>query len=234
MVRLRQGSLQSTNWSGYAVNGSDGSVSLAFASWTVPSVACAGSGLSYAAAWVGIDGFQSSTVEQIGTDSDCALGTASYYAWYEFYPAASKLISGLTVTPGDQVAALVVYRNGAFTVAIRDVTTGLTFTSTSAVSGAQRSSAEFIVEAPLVCLLRCRLAPLADFGTMGFGADNTGVSLSCGLVMNGVAGPIGTFGSSVQRISMVSSSSPGTVKAQPSLLSSDGTSFTVQWLNAGP
>jgi len=32
------------------------------------------------------DTFNSTSVEQLGTDSDCDSGTPSYYAWYEMYP----------------------------------------------------------------------------------------------------------------------------------------------------
>lgn len=46
-------------------------------------------------------GTSSSTVEQIGTDSDCAKGVPTYFAWWEFYPAKVYAISSLTLTPGD-------------------------------------------------------------------------------------------------------------------------------------
>jgi Peptidase A4 family len=228
------GSLSSLNWSGYAVNGSAGSITAAQGSWTVPAVACASAGTTYSSFWVGIDGFQSSTVEQTGTDSDCSNGAASYYAWYEFYPNPSYKAS-MKVHPGDEMKATVSYSGGAFKVTLKDVTTGASFSKSAKVSGAARSSAEFIAEAPSICrLFQCHLASLSNFGTVGFGMDNTGVAMSCGLIMNGVAGSIGSFGSSVQSISMVSQTNHAVVKAVPSALSSDGTSFTIQWLSAGP
>ena len=47
-------------------------------------------GHTYAAFWVGLDGYTSKSVEQLGTDSDCTnVNSPSYYAWYEMYPAAS-------------------------------------------------------------------------------------------------------------------------------------------------
>src|SRR5690348_12236358 len=61
----------STNWSGYAVTGPNGSVSSVQGSWIVPSVTCAKHSATYSSYWVGIDGFSSGTVEQTGTDSDC-------------------------------------------------------------------------------------------------------------------------------------------------------------------
>jgi Peptidase A4 family len=229
------GSATSINWSGYAVTGSAGSITTAQGSWVVPAVHCTGKATSYGAFWVGIDGYSSSTVEQTGTDSDCRLGKATYYAWFEFYPKASKDIAAFPIHPGDVVTASVQYAAGIFTVSIQDITAGTTFSSSSTVAGAQRSSAEFIVEAPETCLLKCSLTKLANFGTAGFGSDNTGVSgMNCGVAVNGVMASLGSYGSAVQSITMVSRGSSSVVKAQPSALSADGTSFTVQWLSAGP
>lgn len=63
----------STNWSGYAVETNLGSpqsnvVTDVKGTWVVPTVS--GTGTSYCAVWVGIDGYGSPSVEQIGTDSD--------------------------------------------------------------------------------------------------------------------------------------------------------------------
>src|ERR1700733_3657591 len=63
----------STNWSGYATETNlnspqSGAFTAVSGSWTVPSVI--GSGNAYSSIWVGLDGYSSSTVEQIGTDSD--------------------------------------------------------------------------------------------------------------------------------------------------------------------
>jgi hypothetical protein len=95
----------STNWAGYAVSTSTGAVSQVAGNWVVPAVSNTVSG--YSSAWVGIDGYNSSTVEQIGTDSDYVNGRAHYYAWYEFYPQASVTITSMTVQPGDTISASV-------------------------------------------------------------------------------------------------------------------------------
>jgi Peptidase A4 family len=68
----------STNWSGYAVTGA--SFTHAAGSWIVPTVNCSKTPNTFAAFWVGIDGWTSSTVEQTGTDSDCSGSSPSYYA----------------------------------------------------------------------------------------------------------------------------------------------------------
>jgi Peptidase A4 family len=225
-------SVTSVNWSGYAVTAAAGSITEAQGSWIVPSVTCGSKQTSYSAFWVGIDGYSSTTVEQTGTDSDCSKGTPHYYAWYEFYPKASKDIS-LPVHYGNVISASVTYASGVFTVTIQDVTSGQTFSTTGTVSSAQRSSAEFVVEAPETCLLvKCKLSSLSNFGTASFGSDYTAVAgMNCGVAENG--GPvasIGGYGTAIQEISMVSQANHSVVKAQPSALSSDGTSFTVQWL----
>jgi len=227
---LWAGSASSLNWAGYAVTAAAGSVSDVRGSWTVPAIqgTCPATN-QYSSFWVGIDGYSSSTVEQTGTDSDCRSGAPAYYAWYEFYPKPSRVISSLAIHPGDVMSAEVYYAGGRFTVTILDTTTGASFSASAKVNAAQRSSAEWIAEAPSSL---GGILPLADFGTVSFGADTTGVALTCDATVGGVAGAIGSFGSSVQSISMVTSG--GATKAQPSALSADGTSFSVTWVSSGP
>src|SRR5438034_2180148 len=135
----------SYNWSGYAVNGAVGSVTDVKGSWKVPAVTCAPGETSYSSFWTGIDGFNSSTVEQTGTDSDCQNGVPTYYAWYEFFPHPSFLINGISVHPGDVISAEAhALGNGKFTVSISDTTTGQSFSTSSTVHRAQQSSAEWI------------------------------------------------------------------------------------------
>src|SRR5436190_4132645 len=81
--RLKHGT--SSNWSGYAAFGTPGSFNSVSASWVQPSVTCTSKN-TYSSYWVGLDGYNSSTVEQLGTEADCSSGAAKYYAWYEMYP----------------------------------------------------------------------------------------------------------------------------------------------------
>ncbi len=230
LAHASSGSASSLNWAGYAVTAAAGSVSDVKGSWVVPAIqgTCPSTN-QYSSFWVGIDGFNSNTVEQTGTDSDCRSGAPAYYAWYEFYPHPSKVISGLAVHPGDVMSAEVLYSGGRFTVTILDVSTGASYHASAKVSGAHRSSAEWIAEAPSSA---GGILPLADFGTVNFGADTTGVASTCTATVGGVSGAIGSFGANVQSITMVTSSNA--VKAQPSALSTDGTSFSVTWKSAGP
>ena len=229
--RQHSGSFSSTNWSGYAVTGSAGSVTDAKGSWKVPTiVGTCPSTNEYSSFWVGIDGFNSGTVEQTGTDSDCQNGVPTYYAWYEFYPHPSFLINGITVHPGDTMSAEASFGGTRFSVTITDVTTGQSFSKSARVASAQRSSAEWIAEAPSSS---GGILPLADFGTVILGLDNTGQANTNYATISGTTGAIGSFGANVQVITMVSQSN-GATKASPSALSSDGTSFSVTWKSAGP
>jgi hypothetical protein len=226
------GTALSTNWAGYAVTATKGAVTDVVGSWIVPAIqgSCPSGSNQYSSFWVGIDGYNSNTVEQTGTDSDCQNGAAVYYAWYEFYPKGSHLIRGLTVSVGDTISAEVSYQNGKFIATLSDVTTGHSFSTTAKVASAQRSSAEWIAEAPY----SGGILPLANFGTINFGYDTTSVLSSNDATISGTSGAIGSFSSSsVQAITMVNQA--GTQdKADPSALSSDGTSFSVTWVSAGP
>jgi len=225
---VREGAVSAYNRSGYAVTGGVGSVNDVKGSWMVPAVTCAPGETSYSSFWVGIDGFNSSTVEQTGTDSDCQSGVPTYYVWFEFYPHPMFIVNNLTIKPGDIISAEVSYGNRQFTVSITNVTTGGSFSTSTRVNRAQRSSAEWIAEAPSST---GGILPLADFGTVYFGVD-PGFANADDATVGGTTGPIGSFGSNVQTITMVSQS--GAIKAQPSALGPDASSFSDTWVSAGP
>jgi len=220
LVEHGDGTASSTNWSGFAVTGS--SFIGVKGTWIVPTVTC-GTGDQYAAFWVGLDGYSSSTVEQTGTDSDCDGGEPNYYAWYEFYPYPSFEITSLKIAPGDRMGAKVVYNGSEFTIAIADLTTGQYFTKSATVPGAERSSAEWIAEAPC-CTAGGGILPLADFGTVLFGGDNTGRAGTCSAEDSSTMGPIGSF-PAIKEITMAKD---GIKESIPSALSSDGTSFSLK------
>jgi hypothetical protein len=155
----------SSNWSGYAVSGGDGSFNSVSASWTQPAATCNDSGDEYAAFWVGLDGFNSSSVEQTGTDSDCSGGSPDYYGWYEMYPAAPVYFND-PVQPGDSMSASVTFSGSdTYTLVLTDNTEGWNETETIQESGLANSSAEVITEAPSSS---SGPLPLADFGTINF------------------------------------------------------------------
>jgi hypothetical protein len=211
----------STNWSGYAVSTSAAAVTQVAGSWIVPTVSNTVSG--YSSAWVGIDGYNSSSVEQIGTDSDYVNGVAQYYAWYEFYPHPSVTITSMTVNPGDTISASVTFNGSQFTVSITDGSQS--FSTAATVSQAQRSSAEWIQEAPS----SGGVLPLANFGTIYFSGANATVSGTTGPADNSWSG------STLYQINMITPK--GTLKATTSALSDSGSpppsSFSVTWGSSG-
>jgi len=222
----------SQNWSGYAATGPAGSVSDVKGSWIVPAiVGTCPSKNQYASFWVGIDGYSSKTVEQIGTDSDCRNGSPTYYAWYEFYPKGSITISG-DIKPGDKISAEVKYAAGKFTVSITDMTISKTFSKTASVTSANRSSAEWIAEAPC-CTSSGGTLPLTDFGTVTFGLDSTGVDYTNFAADTSSTGALGKFPAvNIIEINKTSiTSSPMTSSC--STLSSNGTSFSCTWNAVG-
>jgi len=252
---------ESFNWSGYAVTGANASVTDVKSSWIVPAVACAGTPDAYAAFWAGIDGWTSSTVEQIGTDSDCvnlqgnATGVPTYYAWFEFYPKDAYLIGSYSrsgvceaqcVSPGDTISAEVKWSGTAsgggfrhrpgerFTVTITDETRGWTFTTSATVPGAKQSSAEVIAEAPFGCDTASGFCELSDFGTVNYGDQLTAVANTSFATVAGKTQPLGSFGSNVQEAVMVDYASNTTLMAQPATLTDGGSSFAVAWNSAGP
>jgi hypothetical protein len=166
----------STNWSGYAATGSAGQFNSVSSSWTEPTADCTGSDDEYAAFWVGLDGYNSSSVEQTGTDSDCDGSTPDYYGWYEMYPADPVYFSN-PVEPGDSMSASVTFSGTeTYTLVLKDSTQDWTQTITENESGLSRSSAEVITEAPSS---ESGVLPLADFGTVNYGGSSAnGSSMS--------------------------------------------------------
>lgn len=218
LLAVRPDSVTSSNWSGFAHSGANGSVTVAKASWLVPTLTCTSPKTGYSSFWVGIDGYTSDTVEQTGTEADCSSGRPSYSAWYEFYP--NLPVNVFNVKAGYRITASVKYSGGKFTTHIED-DHGHSNSHTETVSGAERSSAEWIAEAPSS---GSSVLPLADFGTGYFGDDHTGVSGTCDATISGTSGPISRF--SHTKIIM---NDPHGQSADPSNLSSDGTSFYVTW-----
>jgi hypothetical protein len=175
-----------SNWSGYAESGTFTGVT---STWTVPTVAPT-SAATYSSAWIGVDGFNNSSLIQTGTEEDYYNGAAHYSAWWEILPAAETPLPGsYAVAAGDRMSASIYKTTGTitsgrgfrrtsepvWTVTISDKTKGWTFSTNQGYTGAG-SSAEWIVEAPEV---GGRIATMAHYtvtppaGTGDF--DNAGV-----------------------------------------------------------
>ena len=161
--------VKSSNWSGYAAHLPRKHVYHSVsASWVQPRARCAAStGDEFAAFWVGLDGYNSTSVEQTGTDSDCDGTTPTYYGWFEMFPAAPVNFSN-TVLPGDHMSASVTFTGvEKYTLVLTDATRHWTRTIVRRNASLARSSAEVITEAPSSGATGAVL-PLADFGTVRF------------------------------------------------------------------
>ena len=201
--------VQSTNWSGYADTST--TFSTATGNWTEPSVSCSGGRTSYAAFWVGIDGFTSGSVEQDGTLAECSGGRAFYFSWWEMYPTNAIQTVGSSVQPGDSISASVVRSGTSYTLKVTDSThSANSFTTTQSCSSCANSSAEWIAEAPSGS---GGVLPLANFHSW---------TLSSATVNSGV---ISSF--SDDEITMINSS--GATKALPGALNGSGNGFGVTW-----
>ena len=159
--------ISSANWAGYVATGAAGGYTSVSSSWAEPTGQC-GQGDQYSAFWVGLDGYSSSTVEQIGSEVDCSGSMTEYSAWYEMYPAAPVYFSN-TVKPGDEFSGSVSYENNAFRITLADSTQGWSQTVTQSLAAAVRSSAEVVAEAPC-CTASGGVLPLTDFGAANFTA----------------------------------------------------------------
>jgi Peptidase A4 family len=199
--------VQSTNWSGYADTST--TFSTVTGGWTEPSVSCT-SRTTYAAFWVGIDGFTSGSVEQDGTLAECSGGSAFYFSWWEMYPTNAIQVVGSSVQPGDNISASVARAGTSYTLKLTDSNhSANSFTTTQSCSNCANSSAEWIAEAPSSS---GGVLPLADFHswTLSGATVNTGV--------------ISSFPD--DEITMVDNA--GRVKAQPGPLTG-GKTFSVTW-----
>jgi hypothetical protein len=215
---------QSSNWSGYADMGSG--FSAVSGNWTVPTLSCTSTN-TYSAHWIGIDGANSSTVEQDGSEANCTGGAASYDAWYEMYGDnavnnGSEVMlapSSYPVYPGDGMSASVSVANNVWTLAISDAGSAAQphswqYSTNINYIGAAQSSAEWVVERPQICYIffGCSLTTLANFGSVTF--------TNASATDNGTTGPISA--ASYVGIEMVNGSTPIAV---PGPLQAAGTSF---------
>lgn len=234
MPRIRLWESTSGNWSGYAVPKEGSGISDTFSevegTWMVPTVTGAKRSVTYSSAWVGLDGYTSGTVEQIGTEQDWTGSKQQNYVWFEMYPSGGYEIVGFPANSGDSISAQVQYVGQTTVKGSRGKTTvesvfQLTIINNSqkvaytvpssytTTATAARSSAEWVVEAPS----SSRILPLADFGTVSF-SDCLATGLS------GTLNPISSWIS--DPLTMVDPSGGGSV---PSALSAGGTAFSVRW-----
>jgi hypothetical protein len=219
-LQLPAGQVQSTNWSGYAAKGT--TFKAVSGNWTQPAVNCSTAPNGIVVFWVGLDGYTSGTVEQDGTLAECNNGVASYFDWWEMYPANAVQIVH-SIGAGDQFTSSVTYTgSGHYTLAVTDLTRpSSSFTTSQTCNGCVRSSAEWIAEAP--CCVGQNPYPMPDWGTIKF-AKSSATSDA------GHAGTISDPAWQNDEITMVNGSSQ--IKAQPGPLKRGGKNFTDTWKRA--
>jgi Peptidase A4 family len=208
------------NWSGYADTSTmKGAFTKVSGSWKEPKVTCTAED-RILATWVGLDGYNNTTVEQTGVDAQCFQGTAFYYTWYEMFPAGPVEI-GQTVAPGDSISASVVRSSTKYTLTVTDSThtaNSGTATKTCKATSCFDTSAEWIAERPEYSTTGD--VPLASYGTWKL----TGGAVTSG----GKAGTISSY--KPVEITMVDSTGKYSLST-PSALSG-GNSFTMTWDNS--
>lgn len=222
-VSIEQG--WSVNWSGYVAltdgkKPKTGSVSRVSGSWIIPELLPTPDA-SYTAIWVGIDGYKSPTVEQLGTEHIWSNGVQQNIAWYEMYPNPAYLINGFPLSIGDMIEAEVSYKGSSqFELSIVNHTQNVFSIipgSLTKSSTAKRNSAEWVVEAPY----SSGILPLSDFQTVTF--------YNCKTVINSVKGNIASR--KWQADHLIMATPTGVIKAVPSNLSSDYKNFSVAWVH---
>ena len=214
---LHGGTVDSLNWSGYAVTPSGGGVTAVSSTFTVPAAGLVPPG--FAATWTGIGGFNTQDLIQAGTGEQSLPSLPvvgpQYFAWYELLPNSETPLTNCTgdanctVTPGDHVSVNISHVSGStWNIAMADAghwTWALNVSYTSS-----ESSAEWILEAPTLLVLQTLLAPV---GTVAFGPTST-------YTVGGVTHTIAAGNPTTIVLS------PGLVnEATPSGLAPDGQSF---------
>jgi hypothetical protein len=205
----------SLNWSGYSsYTSSNGTFTDVKGSWVQPTATCTNK-TTYSSFWAGLDGYNSNSVEQLGTEADCSHGSPQYYAWWEMYPNPSNSIRGFTITPGQPYTAEVKYNgNNSFTLTLSGGG-NTSFSTTQTLANTNRTSAEWIAEAPAMCAGSCRVLPLTNFGSVNFSGSSA----------NGQA--INNTAWNYDPLTMVTNG--GQPRATPSALTANGTAFSVAW-----
>jgi Peptidase A4 family len=210
----------SFNWSGYADTATAAQTfTKVSGSWTAPSVSCNAED-QVTSSWVGLDGFNSGTVEQLGTLAQCFQGKPIYLTWYEMFPAGLTAV-GSTLKPGDKITASVTRTGTSYALKLTDSTTSgnnISVTKTCALATCKDTSAEWVSERPSFSI---GIAPQAHYNAFKL---TSGAQTS-----SGKAGTIGT-GPGVNAITMVDATDTYNLNTVSGL--TGGNSFSTTWKNS--
>src|SRR5438132_1432139 len=163
------------------------------------------------AAWVRTGGLSSRDLLQAGTQAMVDGSGLTYTSWIEMLPQSSRDVP-LSISAGDSVTVSITQQSGNdWLIAMKNNTTGGTYNVTVQYSSSN-SSAEWVQEAPSVGR---GLVSLDQFGAVQFSGASA--------VRDGKAMSLSALGA--KAITMINGQ--GQPIAQPSTLSSDGSSFTI-------
>jgi hypothetical protein len=205
VVRGPRNIATSTNWSGYAL--STGTYTSASFSWTVPTVSFvnypSGPAFEDSSSWVGIGGFATGDLIQLGTEQYVdSSGNTIYQPWYEVLPASETVLpSQYTISPGDAMSASLACTanctannpNMTWHLSMTNATKSWTWTGNFTYASSL-SSAEWIQEAPTFS----SIVAIPNFGTVNFtnllaNGANPNLSLSAdGIQLQDAAGGFST------------------------------------------
>jgi hypothetical protein len=211
----------SYNWSGWAdVSSTSQEFTKVSGSWVTPTLTKCPKEDRIESDWVGLDGWNSDTVEQDGTLGQCFEGTAFYYTWYEMYPAGTIAV-GTSLAPGDAITASVVRSGTNYTLTVTDSTNtanSFTETATCALATCLDNSAEWIHERPAYSI---GIVPEAQTSAWHL----TGASETAG----GKTGNISSFPTN-DRVNCVDATNTYNIASVSSLTT--GNAFTATWDNS--
>jgi Peptidase A4 family len=212
--------LSSTNYSGYGVQLPGALVASVTGSWVQSTAHCSGKETSAVATWVGIDDGGVRNLEQIGTEAVCQPGSKAptYVTWYEMYPQPQVPID--TIRPGDHFTASVTKRGSAWTLTIRDTTSGRTFT-TKKTRTASAVQALWVIEAP------ARVKSNGDLQVLSLTSFGRMTMTGCSAVVGGTRRVISDPHVAHYRFDMRTAS--GAAKALTSALNGSGSGFSSTW-----
>ncbi len=138
VLPVHGGTVDSLNWSGYAVTPATDGITAVASTFVVPAAAAAPPG--FAATWTGIGGYSSSDLIQAGVSensSSTGVTGSQYGAWYELLPKsetplkACKGKKSCPVEPGDNVSVSITEVSAnQWSIHLADSTEGWTWSKT--------------------------------------------------------------------------------------------------------
>jgi len=210
----------SFNWSGYADTATKHQTfTKVSGAWTTPSVTCNAED-QITSDWVGLDGFNSNTVEQLGTISWCFQGAPTYFTWYEMFPKGTVEV-GTALKPGDKISASVTRTGTSYALKLTDATTAgnnISVTKTCALATCVDTSAEWISERPSFSI---GIVPQAHYNAFKITAGS--------VTANGHTTTIGA-GPGVNSVTMIDATQAYNLNTVSAL--TGGNAFSTTWKNS--